>query len=97
MAKNVVSGASLLVQTSALPLMSCVTLSRFLNQPMPVSPNVKWMRDFPGGPVAKTLCSQCRVRSLVRELDATCRNQEFTCCDQQVLPTAKIETPPCGN
>ena len=29
-------------------------------------------RDFPGGPVAKTPCSQCRklqVQSLVRELD----------------------------
>ena len=33
--------------------------------------------DFPGGPVAKTLKSQRRrprVRSLVRELDPTCRN-----------------------
>ena len=34
-------------------------------------------RDFPGGPVAKTLSSQCRggwVQSLVRELDPACRN-----------------------
>ena len=33
--------------------------------------------DFPGGPVAKTLSSQCRgpgVRFLVRELDPTCHN-----------------------
>ena len=31
-------------------------------------------RDVPGGPVAKTLCFQCRgqVRSLVKELDRTC-------------------------
>ena len=35
-------------------------------------------QDFPGGPVAKTLCSQCRglgVQALVRELDPTCCNQ----------------------
>ena len=36
------------------------------------------LRDFPGGPVAKTLCSQSRgsawVRSLVGELDLTCCN-----------------------
>ena len=35
-------------------------------------PNMLKKWDFPGGPVAKTLCSQCRrarVRSLVRELD----------------------------
>ena len=34
-------------------------------------------RDFPGGPVAKTLCSQWRgpwVWSLVREIDPTCCN-----------------------
>ena len=34
-------------------------------------------RDFPGGPVAKTLHSQCRgpgVRALVRELESTCCN-----------------------
>ena len=34
-------------------------------------------RDFPGGPVAKTLSSQLRevwVRSLVRELEPTCSN-----------------------
>ena len=33
--------------------------------------------DFPGGPVAKTLCSQSRgppVQSLLRELDPTCCN-----------------------
>ena len=33
------------------------------------------LRDFPGGPVGKTQCSQCRVpgvQSLVRELDPTC-------------------------
>ena len=30
--------------------------------------------DFPGGSVAKTLCSKCRVRSLVGELDPTCCN-----------------------
>ena len=34
-------------------------------------------RDFPGGPVAKTPCSQSRglgVPSLVKELDPTCCN-----------------------
>ena len=34
-------------------------------------------RDFPSGPVAKTLSSQCKgpvVRFLVRELDPTCHN-----------------------
>ena len=34
-------------------------------------------RDFPGSPVAKTPCSQCRgawVSSLLRELDPACRN-----------------------
>ena len=34
-------------------------------------------RDFPGGPVVKTLRSQCkgpRVQSLVRELDPACYN-----------------------
>ena len=33
------------------------------------------LRDFPGGPVAKTQCSQYRepgIQSLVRELDPTC-------------------------
>jgi len=29
-------------------------------------------RDFPGGPVVKTLCSWCRAR--VRELDPSCCN-----------------------
>ena len=36
------------------------------------------IRDFPGGPVAKAPCSQCRepgVRSLVREVDPTCCNK----------------------
>ena len=40
--------------------------------------------EFPGGPVAKTLCYQCRgvwVRSLVRELDPTCCNER--CCMRQ--------------
>jgi len=34
-------------------------------------------RDFPGGPVAKALCSQCRGprgQFLVRELDPMCPN-----------------------
>ena len=33
-------------------------------------------RNFPGGPVAKTLCSQCKagVWSLVRELEPTSHN-----------------------
>ena len=34
-------------------------------------------RDFPGGPVSKAPCSQCRgpgVRSLVRDVDPTCCN-----------------------
>ena len=34
-------------------------------------------KDFPGGPVAMTMCSERRgawVRSLVRELGATCCN-----------------------
>ena len=36
-----------------------------------------WHRDFPGGPGAKTLSSQCRglqIQSLIRELDSTYRN-----------------------
>ena len=40
----------------------------------------KGSRDFPGDPVTKTPCFQCMgpgVRSLVRELDPTCCNQEF--------------------
>ena len=39
--------------------------------------------DFPGGPVAKTLCSHCGgpwVPTVVRELDPACCNLEFTCC-----------------
>ena len=38
---------------------------------------LKINRDFPGGPAAKTLHSQCRgpgFKSLVRELDPTCCN-----------------------
>ena len=30
-----------------------------------------YFRDFPGSPEAKIPCSQCWVRSLVRELDPT--------------------------
>jgi len=33
--------------------------------------------DFPGGPVAKSLCLQCRggwFQSLIRELDPACHN-----------------------
>ena len=36
----------------------------------------------PGGPMAKTLCSQwqgTQIQSLIRELDPTCHNSEFTC------------------
>ena len=35
------------------------------------------VQNFPGGPVAKTPCSQCRWLglSLVRELDPTCREE----------------------
>ena len=39
-------------------------------------------KDFPCGPIAKILHSQARgsrVQSQVRELDPTCRNQEFAC------------------
>ena len=39
-------------------------------------------RDFPGGLAVKTLRSQCRgpgVRSLVRELDSTCHNEDPAC------------------
>ena len=35
--------------------------------------------DFPCSPVAKTLCSQCRVPSLVRGLAPTCLSWEFEC------------------
>ena len=41
------------------------------------------VRDFPGGPVAKILYSQCRrarVQSLVRESDPIRNNKEFTQC-----------------
>ena len=40
------------------------------------------MRDFRGGPVAKTLCFQCRgprVQSLVRKLDVTCHTKDPAC------------------
>ena len=49
--------------------------------------------DSPGGPVAKTLLSQCRgpgFDPLVRELDPTCHNYELHA-------TAKTEEPVCGN
>ena len=42
-----------------------------------ISEKAKVWGDFPGGPVAKTPCSQCRgarVQSPVRELDPTCHN-----------------------
>ena len=41
-----------------------------------------YVRDFPGGPVAKTVLPMlgAQVQSLVRELDPMCYNQEFTCC-----------------
>ena len=37
--------------------------------------------DFPGEPMAEMPQSQCRGPgfTLVRELDHTCNNQEFTC------------------
>ena len=41
--------------------------------PTPFTPYV-FPRDFPGGPVAQTVCSQCRgpgIQSLVREQDPT--------------------------
>ena len=47
-----------------------------------------WEKDIPGGPVAKTLSSQCKesgVQSLVRELDPTCCNWELACMPQQQL------------
>ena len=37
----------------------------------------KCEREFPGGPLAKTPCFQCKgfcVQSLVRELDLICQN-----------------------
>ena len=50
--------------------------------------------DFPDGPVAKTLCSQC---FLVRELDPTCRN----CIHMLQLniphPTRRMEDSRCHN
>ena len=45
--------------------------------PAPGSATKDSVQDFPAGPVAKTLCSQCRglgVLSLVRELDPTCHS-----------------------
>ena len=39
------------------------------------------VQDFAGGPVAKTAhCQRVQVRSLVRELNPTWCNKEFTCC-----------------
>ena len=39
--------------------------------------DLNWhLQDLPGGTVAETPCSQCRRRSLVRELDPTCCNQD---------------------
>ena len=40
--------------------------------------------DFPRGPMAKTLCSQCRrprVQSLVRKLDPACHKKDPACCN----------------
>ena len=61
---------------------------------------------FPGGPVTKTPCFQCMgpgIRSLVRELDPTCCNQEFTLLQlkkkkKRILHMAtKIEDSLCGS
>ena len=56
---------------------------KVLENKLPITISMKSMiydqnnlfRDFPGGPVAKTLCSQDRaqVRSLVRKIDSTCQ------------------------
>ena len=37
--------------------------------------------DFPSGPVAKTLCSQCRVPGF----DPWSRNSDSTCCNQDLI------------
>ena len=57
--------------------------------------------DFPGGPVAKTPCSQYRgpgVWSLVRKLDPICPNLRVLMLQLQVShATIKMEDPACHN
>ena len=57
-------------------------------------------RDFPGGPVAKALCSQCRgprVRFLVRELDPACHNLEFNPTTKDATGHTNTKDPMCHN
>ena len=48
--------------------------------------------DFPGSPVAKTLCSQCRGlgSTLVKELDPTCCHQDPVQAKKIKLKKGKI-------
>ena len=60
---------------------------KILNSAIAAKIHIFW--DFPGGPVAKTPCSQFRgpkVWSLVRRLDPTCRN--LTVCMPHLRPSA---------
>ena len=58
--------------------------------------NVK--KDFPGGPVAKTPCSQCRgpgIQSLVRELEAHMSQLRVHMQQIKILHAAMKTEDPC--
>ena len=58
-----------------------------------------WLRDFPSGPGAKTLLPVwgAQVRSMVRELDSTRHNQEFTPGNKRSSVPHKDEDPTSHN
>ena len=49
--------------------------------------------DFSGGAVDKTLCSQCRVQSLVSDLDPTCMLQLRVCMLQLSVCMPQLRRP----
>ena len=60
------------INNASCDFTSLSSLSHYKWEPVAFPFLKEWKRDFPGDPVAKTLCSQCRgpgVWSLVRELD----------------------------
>ena len=84
----------------------CLRLQPWLNQQKPKSKGEKERRgesllkfkqdgrDFPGGPVAKTLPSQCRGPGidpcLENQILHACSNLESACCKQVRMPQLKI-------
>ena len=87
------------IRTRKLTLIQCLSTKsqvyipaaarmwKILNSAIAAKIHIFW--DFPGGPVAKTPCSQFRgpkVWSLVRRLDPTCRNLRV--CMPHLRPSA---------